>query len=207
MLRKWFIPLMALPISAAACATLKQPSQKIDFYTLEYSPSKAVGLKPLSATLQVKRFAVSPLYNTSQMIYRDKSFRRDAYAYHRWRSNPGDLVSYFIGRDLRESGLFKAVSVGESGLAARYILEGSVEDFVEWEAQEAWKAVLTVSVTLLAEREPDISERVLFQETFRASKPCRQKNPAGFAEAMSEALAEVSREMIKSVYDRLADRE
>jgi cholesterol transport system auxiliary component len=207
LLRKIWIPAIALAFAGTACSTLKQPSQKIDFYTPEYSPPKAGDLKPLSATLRVQRFTVAPLYNTNQMIYRDRSFRREAYVYDRWRSNPGDLVTYFFSRDLRESGLFRAVSPWETELRTGYVLEGSVEEFFEWETEEAWKAVLAVSLTLLAEGEPDISKKVLFQKTLSSSKPCKQKNPVGFAEAMSEAMAEVSREIIKSIYHRLANRE
>jgi len=207
LLRKIWIPAIALAFVATACSPLKQPSQRIDFYTPEYLPPKVGDLKPLSATLRVQRFTVAPLYNTNQMIYRDSSFRRDAYVYHKWRSNPGDLLTYFISRDLRESGLFRAVSPWETELRSRYVLEGSVDEFVEWETEEAWKALLTVSLALLVEGEPDITKKVLFQKTFSSSKLCRQKNPVGFAEAMSEAMAEVSREIIKSVYDRLAKRE
>jgi cholesterol transport system auxiliary component len=207
LLRRIWIPAVALALGATACSVLKQPREKIDFYAPEYPPPRVGDLKPLSATLRVERFTVAPLYNTQQMIYRDRSFRREAHVYHRWRSNPGDLLTYFLSRDLRESGLFRAVSPWESQLQTRYALEGSVDEFVEWETEEAWQAVLAVSVTLLAEGEPDVTKKVLFQKTFSSSKPCRQKNPAGFAGAMSEAMAEVSLEIIKSIYSHLNHRE
>ena len=207
LLRKRWIQVIALAFVAAACSTLKQPSPRIAFYTLEYPSPRVEGLKPLSAALQVDRFAVAPMYNTSQMVYRDRAFRRDAYIYHRWRSNPGDLVTYFIARDLRESGLFKAVSPGEGELFSQYVLEGSVEEFFEWETEAEWKAVLAVSITLLVDRQPDISKRVLFQKTLSTSKIFKQKNPLGFAEAMSEAMAEVSLEIIQSIYFHLKNRE
>ena len=207
LLRKIWIPAVALALAAAACSSLKEPSPKIDFYTPEYSPPRLRNLKTLSATLRVERFTVAPLYNTHQMIYRDRSFRRQAYVYHRWRSNPGDLLTYFLSRDLRESGLFRAVSPWETQLPSKYAVEGSVDEFVEWESEEVWKAVLAVSVTLLAEGEPDITKRVLFQQTFSSAKPCAQKNAAGFAGAMSEAMAEISLEVIKSIYDHLSHRE
>jgi cholesterol transport system auxiliary component len=207
LLRKAWIPAIALALVAAACSTLKQPSPRIAFYTLEYPPPRVEDLKPLSATLQVDRFGVAPMYNTNQMVYRDSAFRREAYVYHRWRSNPGDLVTYFIARDLRESGLFKAVSPCAAGLLSQYVLEGSVEEYFEWETEETWKAVVTVSITLLVDTEPDASKKVLSQKTISSSKPCKQKNPVGFAEAMSEAVAEISRETIKSVHSHLKNRE
>jgi cholesterol transport system auxiliary component len=207
LVRKIWIPAIALAFLAVACSTLKQPSPRIAFYTLEYPPPRVEDLKPLSATLQVDRFSVAPMYNTNQMVYRDSAFRRESYNYHRWRSNPGDLVTYFIARDLRESGLFKAVSPRAAGIFSQYALEGSVEEYFEWETEETWKAVLTVSITLLVDTEPDASKKVLFQKTVSSSKPCRQKNPLGFAEAMSEAVAEISMETIKSIHHHLKNRE
>ena len=207
LIRKTWIPAIALALVAAACSTPRQPSPRIAFHTLEYPPPRVEDLKPLSATLQVDRFSVAPMYNTNQMVYRDSAFRRESYFYHRWRSNPGDLVTYFIARDLRESGLFRAVSPRAAGVFSQYILEGSVEEYFEWETEEAWKAVLTVSITLILDTEPDASKKVLFQKTIGSSKPFKQKNPVGFAEAMSEAMAEISRETIKSIQYHLKNRE
>ena len=207
LIRKTWIPAIALALVAAACSPLKQPSPRIAFHTLEYPPPRVEDLKPLSATLQVDRFSVAPMYNTNQMVYRDSAFRRESYFYHRWRSNPGDLVTYFIARDLRESGLFRAVSPRAADVFSQYILEGSVEEYFEWETEEAWKAILTVSITLLLGTEPDASKKVLFQKTIGSSKPFKQKNPVGFAEAMSEAMADISRETIKSIQYHLKNRE
>jgi ABC-type uncharacterized transport system auxiliary subunit len=198
---------MLLTLSIAACATMRQPSEKIDFYTLEYASPKVEGLKPISATIRVERFTVAPMYNTTKIIYRDMSFKRDAYTYREWRANPGDLVTYFLTRDLRESGLLEAVSLYGSRMQAQYVLEGSVDEFLESDTDKAWKAVLALSTTLMVDNEPDISKRIIFQKTFRSTKPCRQKNPMGVAEAMSEAMAEVSEQIIKTVYDALEKRQ
>jgi ABC-type uncharacterized transport system auxiliary subunit len=198
---------MLLALSMTACATMRQPSEKIDFYTLEYAPPKVEDLKPIPATIRVERFTVAPMYNSTQIIYRDMSFKRDAYTYREWRANPGDLVTYFLARDLRESGVFEAVSPYGSRIQAQYVLEGSVDEFFESDTDKAWKAVLALSTTLMVDNEPDISKRIIFQKTFRSTRPCRQKNPLGVAEAMSEAMAEVSEQIIRNVYDALEKRE
>ncbi len=193
---------VSLPITA--CSTMMaQPSQKIDFYTLEYAPPQVQGLKPLPVTIRVERFTVAPLYNTTQIIFRDRSFKRDAYVYRKWRANPGDLVTYFLARDLRESRLFKAVSPHGSRVGAQVVLEGSVDEFLELETEDVWKAVLAVTTTLVVDQEPDISKRILFQKSFTAVKDCRQKNPMGLAEAMSEGMAEISSQITRAVYDAL----
>ena len=196
------LPLSFLP---SGCATLKQPALKVEFYTLEYAPPRARDSKPLPVALRVERFSAAPIYDTGRIIYRDREFRREAYVYDRWRADPADLVAYYLIRDLRECDLFQAVLSRESSISPSHVLEGSVDEFLEWDRAADWQAVLAVSITLVAQAEPDLAKKVLFQKSFRAVKTCKEKNPRGLAEAMSEAMAAVSEEIIRQVYDHLKE--
>jgi hypothetical protein len=60
---------------------------------------------------------------------------------------------------------------------------------------------------LMAPDEPDVTPKILFQKTYRSSKPCRQKNPRALAEAMSLAMSEASAKIIDDVYQHLANRQ
>lgn len=190
-------------LSCCACSSLKQPGQKIDHYTLEYDPPQVQGLSTLPFVLKIERFGVSPLYNTHQIIYRDRSFKREAYPYEKWRAGPGELVTYYLSRDFRQAGLFETVSPYESRVEPSLVMEGSVDEFFEWDSDEGWKAVLTVSAVLLRRPEPDLSKRIIFQKTFHAEKPCKKKNVASLSEAMSEAMADVSAQVIRTTYQHL----
>lgn len=200
---KRFVIFLAL-LSCCACSGLKQPGQKIDYYTLEYEPPQVQGIATLPFVLRIERFGVSPLYDTHQIIYRDRSFRREAYPYEKWRASPGDLVSYYLSRDFERAGLFKAVAPYESRVEPSLIMEGSVDEFFEWDSEDGWKAVLTVSAVLLSCPEPDVSKRIIFQKTFHAVKPCKKKNVSSLSAAMSEAMAEVSAQLIRTTYQHLA---
>jgi cholesterol transport system auxiliary component len=198
-----FIGLTLLPV---ACLDLKQPRNKIEYYSLEYDSPSADDLQSLPWVISVQRFSVSPVYNSNRIIYRDKSFQRQAYTYYRWRANPGDLVTYFLRRDLTESGLFKAVLPYDSSISPSHILEGTVDEFLELDGKLGWEAVLAISIAVLDEKEPDISNKILFQKTYRSSKPCPQKNPRALAQAMSLAMSEVAGQIISDIYHHLADR-
>jgi cholesterol transport system auxiliary component len=199
------ILLLSLTLLLGGCVNLKQPSRKIDYYTLEYATPQMLRPAPLSIVFKMERFAVAPTYNTSRIIFRDKSFKRNAYVYHQWRANPGDLVTHFLGRDMRQSGLFKAV-LSKSGRApSSYVLDGSVDEFFECDVDEKWMAVLSLGITLMAENEPDISKRILFQRTYGTKEACKRKNPQALAEAMSRAMAKLSTEIIEDIYDHLKD--
>ena len=112
-------------------------------------------------------------------------------------------MTYLLRRDLQQSGLFKAVVSRESRLPSVYVLEGSVDEFLEWNKEMGWEAFLSLSVILMQENEPDISKKILFQKTYFSNKPCRQKNPGALAEAMSSAMSEISKQIIIDIYQAI----
>ena len=191
----------------SGCSALNKPKPKIHHFTLEYTVPKIEDLKPIDAVLRVDRFGVAPAYNSNRMIYRDKSFKRDEYVYSKWIANPGGFATYFLARDLRDSGLFKAVFTYKSHLAASYALEGSVDEFFEWDTPEGWDAVLGLNITLVVLQEPDISKRILFQKSYRVIRRCKEEHPRGFAETMSLAMQEVSEKIILDVYAVLKEQQ
>ena len=202
-----FVCCLILCFMLCACSSFKQPRTKVDFYTLEYDPPALEELDPLPVVLRLQRFGVSPTYNTNRLIYRDDSFEREAYLYHKWRANPGDLVSYFLGRDLRQSGLFNGVLAYDSQSPASFMLEGFVDEFLEWDEGNVWHAVLTISITLMVENEPDISRKILFQKTYHAKEPSTKKHPQELAAAMSQAMSKISREVTMDIYTHIKDFE
>jgi ABC-type uncharacterized transport system auxiliary subunit len=204
--RKKSISFLGFALILGACVPSGKPQNKIEFYTLEYNLSQKAGLKSIPTVIRIERFSVAPMYNTTRMIYRDSSFKRSAYVLHKWRANPGDLATYFLSRDIKQSGLFKAVIPYDSGFPSSYVLEGSVDEFFEWDTEKEWRAVLSLSVTLMAHDEPDISKRVLFQKAYRAIKPCKEKHPSALVRAMSLAMKDVSGEILEDVYTVLKDR-
>ena len=193
-----FIICLTLPL--AACLDLKQPRNKIEYYTLEYDPPVPDRREPISEPIRVNQFTVSPIYNTNRIIYREGLFKREAYVYHKWRANPGNVVTYLLRRDLQQSGWFEAVVSSDSRLPSAYDLEGSVDEFLEWNKENGWEAFLSLSITLMQENEPDISKKILFQKTYFSTQPCRQKNPGALAEAMSLAMSEISAQIMLDIY-------
>ncbi|MGA1791801.1 MAG: ABC-type transport auxiliary lipoprotein family protein [bacterium] len=205
--QKIILWLFCFSILLGACVTLKPQDHKIKFYNLEYQPLSISGnLEPLPVALRIERLHVSPVFSTNRIICRDISFKQDSYVNHQWKSDPGAMVTYFLGRDLKASGLFKVVLSHESGSSFSHILEGSVDEFFEWHTQENWKGVLILSITFFSKSERDAQKKVLFHKTYSTSRPCREKDPGALAEAMSKAMQEISVEIIEDVYDALRER-
>ena len=199
--------LLGLMLSLTGCLNLKQPKSEIAYYTLEYETAPAANhLALLNEVIRVKQFSVSPVYNSNRIIYRDKSFKRQAYAYYKWRANPADLVTYYLIRDMQTSGRFKAVVARNSSFPVSCLLEGTVDDFLESDGEKTWEAVLAVSVALMDENEPDIRRKILYQKSNSTRKPCRQKNPQSLAAAMSLAMSQVASQIIHDIYNVLEAR-
>jgi len=200
----WILPAV-LALATGGCFRMNKPPDRIEHYMLEYDAPDPGDLAPLSVVVRIERFSVAPPYNSSRIIYRENAFKREAYNYHRWRANPGDQVTNFLGRDFRESGLFKAVLHHDSRFAAVCVLEGAVEEFYERDSADSWEAVLTLSITLVADREPDVSKRVLFQGTYHEVEICERKNPRALTEAMSRAMKRASLRILRDVHAALSD--
>lgn len=196
---------IGLALLLSACLDLKQPSNKIDYYFLEYDSPRLQGLQPLPVAIKVESFRVAPVYNTRKIIYRDQSYRRAAYAYHKWRANPGDAVTHLLVRDMQQSRLFKAVLTRGSKFPYAYLLEGTVDEFLESDSANGCRAVLALGIALMAEHETKTGKKIIFQKTYQVSKPCKQKNPGALAEAMSRAMSEASAKITRDVYENLAD--
>ena len=106
---------------------------------------------------------------------------------------------------MQQSQLFKAVLTRRSKFPYTYVLEGSVDEFLESDSANGCQAILALSIVLMAEREPDLDKKIRFQNTYQMRKPCEQKNPAAFAKAMSLAMSEASEKIINDVYRNIRD--
>ena len=192
--------LLLLTFFIGACAGIKQPVRKIDYYTLEYEASKVMMSPPLPFVIRINRFNVAPFYNTTKIIFREKEFKRNAYYYHKWQATPGNFATYFLVRDIRQSALFKGVFASDAKISPSHTIKGTVDEFFEQDSSNKWEAVLSLSITLMKENEADIAKSILFQKRYRVKKSCRQKNPRALAEAMSQAMAAISENILSDIY-------
>lgn len=169
-------------------------------YLLEYSPPAVRMSETLPVALTVEPFAVAQAFNSTAMIYRSAANVSDAYRYHRWRVDPGSMVTASLIRDFREARLFKAVLRHDSTGESRFRLEGGVEEIQEVDTPGVWQATLVLTVTLLDLEAPDVATSVVFQKTFQALEPMAEKTPAGLARAVSLAMQRLSQEILPEVY-------
>jgi ABC-type uncharacterized transport system auxiliary subunit len=198
--------IMVLMLAVSGCGGLRGRTQILWKYTLEYTPPVVQGLTPVNEALQVKLFTVAQNYNSNAMVYQPEPFRLQQYQNSKWRVNPGDMVTDYMLRDLRQQKLFKAVfSYRESG-SARFALEGEIEQFAEVDEKDSSKAVLSVYVTLLDSSQKGASKMVVCQKNYRVAELFDGKGPAAFAQAMSRAMEKFSRELAQDLQRGISAR-
>jgi cholesterol transport system auxiliary component len=194
------IGFFALFLMLSACVGSRRPAILVEQYMLEYSLPKITGLSPSIETLRIDRFSVDYAYNSQEMVYRTAPFKRDVYQYHRWRVNPGDMVTDYLLRDLKGSGLFKAVFSYRDIDSARFFIEGGVQEFLQVDDNQGSNAVLKLTVTLFDLSQKELAEKIMFQRQYQAVQAIDQKTPLGFAQAMSKAMGQVSQHIIEDVH-------
>jgi len=194
---------LLLAVLMAGCG---KPPTLVQKYLLEYPPPVPRASAPLAEGIKVEPFAVAQAFNSTAMLYRPNPYQSEAYTYHRWRVSPGYLVTDYLLRDLRKSGLFQAVLPASSADKARFVVEGGVEEIQEIDAPEGWYAVLALNVTLLDQNEKEVTRRVVFQKGYRAEEPLMEKTPGGLAQGMSRAMARLSAEIIGDLYQAAKKR-
>ena len=208
-MKHFFISLLIITLTGiTGCGFSREPVPPVTYYTLDYtSPEFNDSWQKLPLIIRLSRFNVAPDNQSYQMLYREGDFTRNEYNYHRWRADPGSMVTYFLARDMNRAGLFEAALSYDSCLKATHGMEGMVESFYEKDERNGWQAVLAVSIILIKMDEPDIAKRVLFQREYKTASPATAKKPGAVAAAMSKAMAGISDKIINDVYKALSEQE
>jgi uncharacterized lipoprotein YmbA len=184
------------------CVRLSQPAPSIHDYRLDYTPPVPVGT-PLVATLRVEPFGVAAVYDRESIVYRDDPYSTGRYFYHRWSSNPGDMIADLLARDLAGSQLYSAVQQGPSPLPSDYQLSGQIEEIEERPATTACAAHLRLRI-FLARVRTGAAVPTLLHTTYAFDEPCPCNDVRALVEAMSRGFARAAAQLQQDVYDAIA---
>jgi len=195
-----------LTVLISSCSLGAKPSYIVNQYTLEYPPPILKDLASFSELVRVEQFNVAQTYNTSAMIYKEGPNLRNVDPYNRWRTKPGEMAAEYLVRDLRNSGLFRAVISYNDSKETRYLLEGQVDEFLEVSEKDGRKAVLSLNVTFLDLKKRDTAEKVIFQRDYKVVEPYTEKTPAALAQGMSRAMEKISRQIILDLQNAVKSR-
>lgn len=204
MRRLSLLPLLLFALLLAGCIDRGKASPMIENYALEYPSPALAGLPPLDQALKVERFSSAKAFSSLSMVYRPEPYKLDYYGSNRWMANPGDMVSDYLLRDLRNSGLFRGVFSYRDFEDARFVLQGGVEEFLESDDGDRRSAVLTLSVVLTDNTRPSFPDRLVFQKKYTFSEPMTDGTPRALAAAMSKGMEKASALIVRDAYQAIS---
>jgi ABC-type uncharacterized transport system auxiliary subunit len=191
-------------LTLGGCVGTGRPAPPLTSFDLDYPPPALPGKPPLDVSLTVQFVAGSQALASTDMWYQTAPYRRSSYNYDRWVSSPPDLLSVWLTRDLARSGLFKAAFTATSGMDARFLLQGTVEQFLEVDRGPSGVARVELLVALVDTRTPAGTRAILFQKGYSAEHAMPSQTGEGLAAGMSAAVSEVTKSIIADVYAALA---
>jgi len=169
-------------------------------YLPEYSPPALAGLAKVNEVLRVESFSTAQAFASTAMLYRKSPLELSSYSRERWRVMPCDMVTDFLLRDLRNSGTFTAVLAYEDPGEGRFVVTGTVVEFLEVDGSNGPRARLSVDATLLDTTQREIMKRFVFQKTYTVEEPMKDKSARALAESMSGAMKKFSGELIADIH-------
>ena len=191
---------------ASGCSLGAKPAYLVNQYALEYPSPVLKETAQINELIKVERFFVAQVFDSLAMVYKEGPNLRNVDAYNRWRIKPGDMVTDYLVRDLRNSGLFRAIFSYNDSKETRYLLEGQVDEFLEVNEREGRKVLLSLNVTFLDLKKKEILDRVIFQRDYKFIEPVTEKTPEAYAQGMSRAMEKFSKQLISDIYQVLKNR-
>ncbi|MBM4287925.1 MAG: hypothetical protein FJ135_07210 [Deltaproteobacteria bacterium] len=193
--------IITMALLLAGCG---KPPTVTNRYLLEYPAPAIAGQTPLQESIRVELFSAAQSINSTAMIYFPRPYETSSYVYNRWMVSPSHMVTDFLLRDLRNSGLFKGVFGHQQSGLGRFKVEGAVQQFAEINDPDGWKAVLALTVTLLDLSRDEVTQRVIWQKNYHQEEYMPEQTAFGLAQGMSQAMARVSHQVISDLYQAAA---
>jgi ABC-type uncharacterized transport system auxiliary subunit len=175
------------------------------YYTLafDHSAPQDDGHAPLPFALGVEKFQSEVIYDDDRIIYRDSPYEVKYYFYRRWVAPPRHLITEKIVSYLSDRGLFEKVTTHPSMVNVKYVLNGRLLAFEEWDEQNNWFGKVAFKASLY---EP-ATQRVVWSGKFEHIEPVAKKIPASVVEALSLSMKKCLEDMTQSLVKELETQE
>ena len=195
---------------SGGCALTHKRAPATEELALQYAPPEMTGLRPVHASLKVRRFSALSPYDSTSMYYTSGGgggqYRMDSYTYYQWVSSPSNQVTDLLYRDFAAAGVFRDVFPYSSTEQARFQVDGTVVELVMVGSGDSWQARLALRVSLIDSQAAAGHGRVVMQRQFEADQSVGGNSAEQYAAGMSDAMKKVSADIIRSVREAAAQR-
>ena len=192
--------MIVLSFIITGCAGSGKPQYEVEKYLLSYSAPSWDKFDKLNISIKFNRFSIAAAYNSDNMIFRDNTYSFDYFNYSRWAVNPADMIADSLVRDMRDSGLFRAVFSRYETEDGQFIISGSIDEFYLREDRSNKTALISIIISLQDTRERETGKRMMFQKKYIREEPLQESSPRGYCQAASEAMRVISEQITKDIY-------
>lgn len=176
-------------VGATACISLKTEYPKTTYYRLEDKPVQKAA-KPVQEGLLVKPFTIDSEFDTDHIIVMASGTEAQPLQYHRWTSEPQELITANITNRLQQSSFFaQGVFTPASSVVPGLQLEGRItECLARGTAQDG--NIVSLRIHCTVQRLDSIGKTsVLLQKVYSQTVRRASDGGASIAPAMSEAVS------------------
>ena len=192
-MRAWLIALLVTTL-LPGCAGLQREANPTVWLALEPA-LPAGGARAGAPSLEVEAFATAAAFRSTQVSTREGTSRWSFTNYHRWVSEPGEMVAAAARDYLSRSDLFGAVFTPPGPVTADYRLSGAVRSLF-WD-RERRTAVLEVEVSLIA-----LPDALRGFWIYRREVPVETADVQAYLRAASSALELVLADLRRDIAER-----
>jgi len=191
------VSLGALAIALAGC-TLFTPAQiKIDKAVLNQIPLELPHREGHGTTLLVLPPQTAAIYDSTQMVYRDRAHQVAYFAQHEWADTPSHMLHPLVVRTLENTGYFRAVLMPPYMGRYTYALHTEILELTQdFTAQPA-----TVLLSVRVQLSDASAAHVIAAKEISLREPMQQSTPYAGVTAANQATAKALQELAVFVLD------
>lgn len=122
-----------------------------DYYMLALAPSKdpPSNESPKLSAVAVRRFETPAYLRQGRIVYRQTPEQIGFYDYHRWASDPGQVVTRAMIDSVRSADIFSFVAAYDGQEHAEYLLSGRLERLDEVDYNQGVQVEVRLSAQLI----------------------------------------------------------
>jgi len=171
------------------------------YYLIDYPiEPKSNKSEPVHKTiLGVERFKANPLYKDERLVYRESQYEGKYYNYHRWITNPEELITNKVIEQLNASNLFEQVVAFPKYSHVDYVLHGIIKALEEWDEDDQWYAIVNIAFKLVDRK----TNQIVWQNSIEKKNKVSKKNPPEVVKEINMGVKQCIEELqiiLKSIH-------
>lgn len=180
------------------CAKVRYPTNYV--LTLPRAVPRIASPQPPFGSLAVRRFRCPDYLCQGRIVYRPVPEEIGFYEYHRWATDPRDLITMYVADTLRNENLYTEVSAGERGVQPAYILAGSIDRLEEVDEPGHVRVICALSAQLIEAK----TGAVMWSRAASETVSVEERDVTGVVRSLSSAVEGTVDELMRSMRQQLA---